>query len=159
MLTDREVKKPGVRLIIKSKTVHDLILSAAKRALPTVGNSYLKSALKAISLGDHDLQELREEHYPYSWAGTPAHEDDREVHIQSGKLYSSLKISEIVETDKRMGVYLVSNDPVMEWLIYGTSTMRPRRFHEKAYEEMKQSLWDPMTDELKKVKYKIETAR
>ena len=157
MLRDREVRRPGFQMIVRSGSVQRKVTKAIKVGLEDVGELYLKAAKKNISLDDHTLEELRKLGHPYSVDGgaKPVHADDALVHEQSGKLKKSLKVTEVSESNRRWGVYLTSSVEYMKYLIFGTKTMRPRRFHEKSYKDIKDKVWKPLKEELGKIHYRI----
>lgn len=157
-LRDREVSGPGVRLIFRSGTLSKLVQAAIVTNLPACGRLYLQAAKEAVSLDDHTLEELRRLGHPYGWnAKAKIHGgDDRLVHVQTGKLRSSLKMTAVQQTGRAFGVFLVSDSDHFLHLIYGTSRMRPRRFHEKAYEEIEERVWVPLREALSSLTYRIE---
>lgn len=158
MLTDKKVMGVGFQLIIRSGTVSRAVQDAVMKGLADVATQYTDRVKRNISLDDHSLKELRALGYPYR-RGAPAdtlHDDDRLVHEQSGELKRSIRKGRVEETtSRRFTVYVSSEDPKMPYLIYGTSRMRPRRFHEKAYEDIKSVYWKPLTDRLAKVNYRM----
>lgn len=159
MASDRTVYGVGFKLIIRTGSVDKIVRKAVMDGLEGVGEQYRKKIKDSISFDDHSLAELRAMGHPYR-VGAPAntlHGDDRIVHTQSGELKRSINKTRVEETTTRtFSVYITSNDPVMPYLIYGTTHMRPRRFHERAYELIKEVYWKPLTDKLAKVNYRIE---
>jgi len=158
MLTDRKVTGAGFQLIIHSGSLSAKVQEAVKKGLKVVAEEYHKQIIKAISLDDHSLEELRALGHPYS-TDLPAgnlHGDDRLVHEQTGKLRRSIQIHPVEgTTTRRFSIYVSSNAPYLPYLLYGTSRMRPRRFHELAYEKIKGRFWDPVLKELKNVKHRV----
>jgi HK97 gp10 family phage protein len=161
MASDRTVTGAGFKLVIKSGSLTKQVQAAVMAGLGEVGEQYKEEVIKVISLDDHTLQQLREMGYPYSSKkpeGT-VHGDDRLVHEQEGELKRSIQVSSVEETSTRtFSVFATSNAPHMPFLIYGTSRMRPRRFHEKAFENLKMKIWKPVLNKLRKVDYFAETA-
>lgn len=158
-LSDRTVTKAGFRLVIKSGTVSKQVKDAVVEGLTEVTKNYKDQVDKELSLDDHTLAELRQLGYPYA-VGKPENipHDDRMVHEQSGDLRKSIKIGPVEETTSRKFTALVTTtDPKAAFLIYGTSRMRPRRFHEKAFEDLKQKFWDPLIKRIKGLNTRIET--
>jgi len=158
ILKDREIKKAGYRLIIRTGTVSEKVREAILRGLKEGGEVYYRAVMKNISLTDHTLIELRRLSHPYAVEspGAPVHPDDRMVHEQTGKLKASIRVGRIQETSRKFSLFIMSDSPVMGYLIYGTSRMRPRRFHEKAYEDVKRALWRPLQASLREVRNRIE---
>jgi len=159
MAQDRKVTGVGFQLIIASGSVSEKVKAAIMSGLKTVSKEYAKQIDKVISLDDHSLEELRALGHPYA-VGKPTgtlHGDDRLVHEQTGELRDSIKVSAVEETGRKFSVYIRSNSEHMPWLIFGTSKMRPRRFHELAYEKIKDRFWDPVLDLLKKVQHRVQT--
>jgi len=161
MLSDKTITGPGFRLIVASGTVTQKVRKAIVESLGEVGSEYRKYVLKNISLDDHSLEELRAMGHPYA-VSKPAdsmHSDDRLVHIQTGRLKSSIGVSAADESGTgRFSIYITSNDPAMKFLIYGTSRMRPRRFHEKAFQDIQNRFWDPVKKAISKVEHKISVS-
>lgn len=158
MLSDRTVTKAGFQLVIRSGSVTKKIQQAVLEGLEEVAKNYKKQVDKNISLDDHTLQELARMGHPYA-VGKPENtpHDDRMVHEQTGRLRNSIKIHPVEETtSRRFTVYISSDAPEAMYLIYGTIRMRPRRFHEKAFNEIKSEYWKPITERLKKVNYRME---
>lgn len=159
MAKDRTVTGAGFQLIIASGSVSKKVEEAIMKGLKTISAEYKRQIDKTISLDDHTLEELRSLGHPYS-AGLPPgnlHGDDRLVHEQTGELRKSIKVSPVEETtSRRFSVYISSDAPHMPFLIFGTSKMRPRRFHELAYERMKDKFWEPVLSQLKKVEHRIQ---
>jgi len=158
MAQNRKVQGAGFQLIIRTGSVTEAVQKAVMKGLTDVGKQYKERVMKNISLDDHTLQELREMGHPYRVTGPKdaLHGDDRLVHEQSGKLKSSIRLQPVEQTTSRkFTVYITSNAPEMPFLIYGTSRMRPRRFHEKSYEDIKDRFWKPLLSELKKVNVRI----
>ena len=156
-LADRVVTKAGFQLIIRSGSLSKAVRSAIMDGLEEIAKNYKNQIVKNISLDDHTLQELRQLGYPYS-TKQPENSlhDDRMVHEQSGDFKKSIKSSRPEETtSRRFTVYVTSDSPIAPYLIYGTSRMRPRRFHEKAYEEIKDKYWGPVIERLKRVNFKM----
>ncbi len=158
MAGDRTVTQAGFQLIIANGSVTRKVRVAVVDGLKDVAAQYRNQIRKNISLDDHTLQELRKLGHPYSRdKGVDSLHDDRLVHEQSGKLKGSIRVSAVEETTtRRFSVFISSSDPVMPWLLYGTATMRPRRFHEKSYEDIKSKFWKPVLDQLKKVQHRIQ---
>jgi hypothetical protein len=156
-LSDKVVTKAGFQLIVKSGTVSKLVQEAILEGLGEVSKNYMKQVDKNLSLDDHTLQELAALGHPYSVnkpKDTP--HDDRLIHEQSGKLRKSIKASLPEEvTSRRFTVYVTTNDPIAPYLIWGTSRMRPRRFHEKSFNDIKDKYWSPITERLAKLNYKM----
>lgn len=156
-LHDRVVTKAGFQLIIKSGSVSNLVKKAMLEGLSEIAVNYTKQVDKNLSLDDHTLQELRELGHPYS-VDKPEDSihDDRMIHEQSGELRKSIKSKPPEETTSRkFTVYITTNSPYAPYLIYGTSRMRPRRFHEKSYEDIKDKYWEPITERLKKLNFRM----
>lgn len=156
-LTDRDVIRPGAKLHIRTGSVSKLMKQAIKTSLPLVGDIFLVAALKNTGLQDHTLEELRQMGNPYA-ASLPEDSGphpDALVHRQSGKLQESLRVSTVMETSRTFAVYIVSNSPYIQALLHGTPTMRPRPFIEKTYRDVKKKMWKPITDNLRKIKYRI----
>lgn len=158
MLADRTVTKAGFQLIIRSGSVSAKVRTAVMEGLAEIAKNYKKQVDKNISLDDHTLQELRVMGHPYA-VSKPENvpHDDRMVHEQEGTLRKSIKAHPPEETtSRRFTVYVTSDAPEAMWLIYGTARMRPRRFHEKAFNEIKNTYWEPVTERLKKLNYRME---
>lgn len=157
MAKDRKVQGAGFQLIISSGSVSEKVRAAVMAGLEDVTRNYKKQILKNISLTDHDLEELRALGYPYSTKKPEdSPHDDRQVHIQTGRLKSGISSEPPQEvTRSRFEVFITSSAPETAFLLYGTSRMRPRRFHQKAFEEIKDSFWDPILALLKKVEHRI----
>ena len=161
MLSDRIVTQAGFRIVIRSGSVSKLVQQAVSDGLKEVAQNYKVQVVKNISLDDHTLEELRQMGHPYAANKAPGslHGDDRMVHTQSGEFLKSIRVSQPERTtEKRFTVYVTSDDPILPFLLYGTSRMRPRRFHEKAYEQIKDKFWNPVISRLKKLDYRIETS-
>ena len=159
MPNDRTVSRPGFQLIIKSGTVTKLIQEQIKLGLEEINKEYLKAVDNNLSLDDHTLQELRKLGYPYSH-GKPENvlHDDKMVHEQTGALRKSIKSTPVQQdSSRRFTVSVSSSDPKLPFIIYGTTHMRPRRFHEKAFNDIKGKFWDPIMDKLKKLNYRFES--
>lgn len=157
MAKDRKVQGAGFQLIISSGSVSEKVQAAILSGLEDVTSNYKKQVIKNISLTDHDLKDLRELGYPYA-RGKPEDfpHDDRMVHIQEGVLKRGIHSNPPEQiTRNRFEVFITSSAPETPFLLYGTKTMRPRRFHQKAYEEIKERFWSPITDRLKKVSHRI----
>lgn len=157
MAKDRKVQGAGFQLVISSGTVSAKIREALMEGLKDVTKNYKDQVIKNISLTDHDLEELRALGYPYSTkkpADSP--HDDRQVHVQTGRLKSGIRAEPPQEvTRNRFEVFITSSAPETPFLLFGTSRMRPRRFHLKAFEEIKDRFWNPILDRLKKVEHRI----
>ena len=161
MLTDKVITRPGFRLIIKSGTVSKLIQQQIIEGLNEIAKSFKDQVDKNVSLDDHSVQELRELGYPYA-VGKPENvpHDDRLVHEQSGRLRESIRTAAAVQTSSRtFETFVKTNDPAAAFLIYGTSKMRPRRFHEKAFNDLKEKYWEPLTKRLKGLNYRMEVTK
>lgn len=159
MAKDRKVTGAGFQLIIASGSVSEKAKAAIMEGLRDVAKNYKKQIDQVISLDDHTLAELRSLGYPYSTDKPKGslHGDDRLVHEQTGKLRESIKVSTPEETtSRRFSVFVTSTAEHMKYLIYGTSRMRPRRFHELAYDKIKDKFWDPVIKNLKKVEHRIQ---
>jgi hypothetical protein len=159
-LQDRDVTGAGYQLVIRSGSVGNLVRAAILKGLDATGKDYIKQVKSVISLDDHTLAELRRLGHPYArkGGGKRVHSDDRDVHIQSGRLRKSIKLSPVEETtSRRFTVYAVSDAPEMRHLIWGTTMMRPRRFHEKAYEQIRSVMWNPLVLLLRGIKHRIHT--
>jgi len=163
MLEDRNSSGPGFSFAVRTGSLNKAVKAAVKKGLKESGRIYLDSVVENISLDDHTLEELRAMGHPYATranlavhlgneSGEQAHDDDRLVHTQSGKLVASVHMTPVTDEDKTLSTQLVSDDPVFQWLIHGTSKMRPRRFHEKAYEDKKNEIWEPLRTALTKIK-------
>lgn len=156
-LSDRKVIGAGFQLTIKSGTVSKKVQDSVLEGLTEISKNYVKQVDKNLSLDDHTLEQLREMGHPYSVdkpTNTP--HDDRMIHEQSGKLRNSIKMTEPKElSSRRYSVLVTTNDPAAVDLIYGTARMRPRRFHEKSFEDIKAKFWEPLVRRLKGIKYKI----
>jgi hypothetical protein len=160
MATDRKVNGAGFQLIIASGSVSAKVRQAILDGLVEVGKQYKAQVLKNISLDDHTLAELRKLGHPYSTAfkGDGLHGDDALVHVQTGRLKKSIRLSPPEETTtRRFSVYVTSNVPYMPFLLYGTSTMRARPFHQKSFDEIKDKFWKPVLDKVSKVEHRIAT--
>lgn len=159
MATDRTVTGAGFKLVIASGSVSKKAQAAILDGLKDVAKNYKEQIDKVISLDDHTLEELRALGHPYS-TSLPAgnlHGDDRLVHDQTGKLRSSIKVTAPQATTTRtFSVFVSSTSEHMKYLIFGTSRMRPRRFHEIAYDKIKDRFWNPVLDKLKKVEHRIQ---
>ena len=158
MVQYRVVTKAGFQLIIRSGSVTKKIQQAILDGLGEIATNYKKQVDKNVSLDDHTLQELKAMGHPYA-ASKPADtpHDDRMVHEQTGAFRKSIKSSPAEETtSRRFTVYVTTDSPIAPYLIYGTAKMRPRRFHEKSFEEIKDKYWQPVTERLKKLNYKME---
>lgn len=159
MAQDRTVNGAGFKLIIASGSLTAKAQAAILEGLKTVSANYKEQIDKVISLDDHTLAELRALGYPYSTDKSEGgiHGDDRLVHEQTGKLRSSIKVSPPEATTSRtFSVFVTSTAEHMKYLIFGTSRMRPRRFHELAYERIKDRFWQPVLDNLSKVEHRIQ---
>lgn len=156
-LSDRTVTGAGFQLVIASGSVSAKARTAILKGLSQVAKNYKEQVIKNISLDDHTLEELRKLGYPYaSGKAGSLHGTDSMVHTQSGELKRSIQSAPPEETtSRRFSVFVTSNVPYMPFLLYGTSTMRARPFHEKAYEEIKDKFWAPVLDELSKVEHRI----
>jgi hypothetical protein len=159
-LQDRDITKAGYKLIIRSGSVGQKVQDAIVKGLKVSAEEYLKRVKKVISLDDHTLEELRRLGYPYARRGDvkKVHPDDRDVHIQTGKLRKSIRLGPVSqETTRKSAVYIMSDASYMPYLLHGTDKMRPRRFHEKAYEEIRGSAWNPLVNLLKGIRHRITT--
>jgi HK97 gp10 family phage protein len=157
-LVDRTVSKAGFQLIIRSGTVAAKIRTEVLAGLAEINTNYRDQVDKNLALDDHTLAELRSLGYPYAVGkATNTPHDDRQLHEQSGELRKSIKTTTPSEdTSRKFSVYVTSNSPYTQYLIFGTSRMRPRRFHEKAFDDIKDKFWNPLLERLKKVNYRIE---
>ncbi len=95
---------------------------------------YRKGVLEQVGLIDeHTLDELANMGHPY---GVTKPRDfphkDEIVHKQSGALVMGFRVMKVRE-DKTMSIGLSHTVPYIKYLIYGTSKMRPRRFHAAAF--------------------------
>jgi hypothetical protein len=159
MATDKRIVGAGFQIVVSSGTVMKILQEAVLEGLKQVGKNYKDAVMKNISLDDHTLEELRQMDHPYA-ARRPVDSlhDDRMIHEQTGEFKRSIKISQPEATSsRRFSVFARSDSPKMKWLIFGTSRMRPRRFHEKAYEDIKPKIWKPVEDLIKKLQYRIGT--
>ena len=156
-LSDRIVTKAGFQLTIRSGSVSKLVEQAIMDGLSEIAENYKKQVDKNLSLHDHTLQELRAMGHPYA-VSQPANavHDDRMVHEQSGELRKSIKSNPPQEiTSRRYTVFVTTDSPYAPYLIYGTSRMRPRRFHEKSFDEIKDKYWKPILDRVQKLNFKV----
>lgn len=157
-LVDRKVTGAGFQLIIASGSVSAKIRAAVLEGLQQVAKQYHAQVLRNISLDDHTLEELRKLGHPYS-TSLPVdsfHGSDALVHEQSGKLKRTIRVWPPEETtSRRFSVYITSSAPYLPFLLYGTSTMRARPFHQKAYEDIKDRFWQPVLSQLSKVEHRI----
>lgn len=156
-LQDRVVTHAGFQLVIKSGTVTKELRREILMGLEEVSEAYLEKIYKNISLDDHTLEQLAKMGHPYA-IGKPANSphDDRMVHEQSGRLKKSIRLSLPEEVaPKKFSVYVTSDDPILPYLIWGTSKMRPRRFHEKSFNDIKDKYWEPITKRLADYTYKM----
>lgn len=152
------LKGPGFQLTFATGSIMQQVQDAVKAGLQGAGGAYLEKVKETISLDDHTLEELRKMGHPYATReGAPrVHEDDRLVHTQSGHLLNSIKKTEVTQlSGRKYRVNIYSDDPAVQYLIYGTSTMRPRRFHELALQRMEGRIWKPIMSLLKNVKVSI----
>lgn len=160
-MPDREITGSGFRIIFRSGTVSKIVAEAVLKGLDDAASRYYAALLKNISLTDHDLQELRELGYPYAknTDAEPVHEDDRLVHMQSGDLISGIKVTDAAaESNRTYSVHITSDSPYTEYLLNGTSKMRPRRFDEKAFEDVgKEKVFDQLIARLQGLKYRIQS--
>lgn len=160
MATDRAVVGNGFQIIFRGGTVQKKIQEAVVEGLTTAGKIYLEAVKNAVSLDDHTLAELKQLGHPYAknTSVPPVHEDDRLVHIQSGELIEGIKLSHaIAETGRRFSIYVTSDAEYTDFLLLGTSFMRPRRFDEKAWEDVGgDSLFDTVKKKLYGINYRIE---
>jgi HK97 gp10 family phage protein len=157
MASDRTVIRPGFKLTIASGSVTKKVQAAITEGLLKVARNYKTQIIKNISLDEHTLDELRELGFPYSKKHPESSlHDDRMVHEQTGRLKAGISEGKVEQTSsRRWSIFITSNAPYTPYLIFGTSKMRPRRFHEKAYEEIKDKFWDPVIAELGKVQHRI----
>lgn len=157
-LTDRIEKRGGCTLVIKNGSLSAKLREQILAGMKEVSDQYMKQVDKTLSLDDHTLQELRRLGHPYGVEkpeNTP--HDDAMIHEQTGKLRKSISVTAPSEiTSRKIGVTITSDDPVMPFLMYGTTRMRPRRFHERAYQNIKDKYWQPIFDRLKKFNYRID---
>jgi hypothetical protein len=157
-LTDKVVTKAGFSLIVRSGSVSKLMQQAIMDGLRDISKNYAEKVKKNVSLDDHSLAELRRMEHPYA-VGKPENipHDDRMVHIQTGELKRGIKYNPPESTTSRtFSVYVYSESPHTPYLIFGTSRMRPRRFHEKAFNEIKDKYWDPVLERLRKLNYRVD---
>ena len=161
MAQDRTVTGAGFQLVIRSGSLSRSVEASVRSGLEEVADQYKRELVKTISLKDHTLAQLREMGYPYSTKESVGnvHGDDRLVHQQTGELKNSIVVTPVEETtSRRFSVFATSDSPHMPFLIYGTSRMRPRKFHERALENIKDKFWRPVLKKLKNVEYAIRTA-
>jgi len=162
-MADKDISGPGYRLVIRTGSLSKKMQEAVLDGLKACGQRYYEAVIRNISLDDHTLEELRRLGYPYAkkGSGEPVHEDDRLVHEQSGELKNTIKVSEPSQQSGRtFAVQLTSDAPYLDYLINGTSRMRPRNFPEKALEDLgREGVFDPLRKALAGVKYKIEETR
>lgn len=158
MVKNRKVMGVGFQIIIRSGSVTEQVQKAVVTGLEEVAKQYKNQIKKTIGLQDHSLEDLKKMGHPYSVDApeNSVHGDDRLVHKQEGALYKSIKLEPVEQTtSRRFTVYVSSDDPKMPFLIYGTSRMRPRRFHERAYQDIKNVYWKPLTDQLAKINFRV----
>lgn len=158
-VSDRTVTKAGFRLVIKSGTVSKQVRDQVVAGLTEVSKVYKQQVDKNLSLDDHTPADLRKLDYPYA-VGKPENipHDDRMVHEQTGRLRRSIRLTPPEEvTSRKFTAFVTTTDPAAAFLIYGTSRMRPRRFHEKAFEDIKDKFWEPLIKRLKGINTRIET--
>jgi hypothetical protein len=160
MPNDRTVKGPGYQLIIATGSVSKKVEQAILDGLAKAGDIYLEEVDKVTDLTDHDLNELRKLGHPYAVEAEargvpPVHKDDRLLHEQSGYLKLSMGLNAIKQTARRFSQVITSRAPYLAWLIAGTQTMRPRRFHELAYLRGRTKIWAPLKQALKGVRHRI----
>jgi hypothetical protein len=157
---DREVVGKGFKIIFRGGTVSKKIAEVVTEGLKDAGQKYFAAVIENISLTDHDLQDMRELGYPYAvhGAGPPIHNDDAWVHMQSGSLLDSMKLTPVIaETSRTFSIHVVSDSPYVKYLLDGTSKMRPRRFDVKAWNDVgKEHVFDGMVGKLKGINYRIE---
>jgi len=157
MPSDKTIVSAGFKLVIRSGSISAQVREAVKDGLKGVADQYVKKVKDNLSLDDHSLKELREMGYPYS-VNKPENipHDDRMLHEQTGALKKSISQGRVEETTARIfTVSVSSDDPMIQGIIHGTSRMRPRRFHEKAYQDIKDKYWDPLLRKLKGVNFRI----
>lgn len=160
MANDRTVTKAGYTLAIESGSVTKKVEAEIIKGLREASEIYDAAVVKNVSLTGVSLAEMKEMGHPYA-ADKPKNVlgDDRQVHIQSGELVDSIKKTKpSQETERRFTVYFSSSVLHAAFLMFGTSKMRPRRFHEKAFEDVKDKIWEPLKANLRGVQHKI-TAR
>jgi hypothetical protein len=152
-LEDRVVAKAGFKLIIKHGSLAKAVQNEVTLGMWEAGRIYLRAIRDHISLDDHSLEELARLGYPYAvhTEAQPVHSDDSWVHVQTGKLRDSFKLLASEESSRKFSLYVTSNVPYMNYLIYGTRFMRPRPFHIAAYNEVRRELWQPVQDHIKAV--------
>jgi hypothetical protein len=158
MPNDRTVVSSGFKINFRGGTVQKLIEEAISEELEDIGQKYKAAIIENISLTDHDLASLRALGYPYSThtSAGPVHADDREVHTQSGRLLEGIELSEVMTDGHKFSIYVTSEAPYTQYLLSGTSRMRPRRFDEKSYEDIGgDSVFDSLKKRLKSLNYKI----
>lgn len=157
MASDKKIQGAGFQLVVASGSVTKKVQSEILAGLEEISDEYKKQVIKNISLTDHDLKELRQLGYPYSIdKSEDSLHDDRMVHIQTGRLKAGIASQPPQQvTSRRWQIFVTSSAPETPFLIYGTSKMRPRRFHQKAYEDIKTKFWKPILDRLKKVEHRI----
>jgi len=119
---------------------------------------YDEAVLKNVSLTGVSLEDLRTMGYPYSTTkAVNSMGDDRQVHTQSGELKDSIKGTRpSEESGRKFTVYFSSSVPYAAFLIFGTDKMRPRRFHEKAFEDVKGKIWQPLKERLSGIQHRIQ---
>lgn len=156
-LSDREVTRAGFKLSIASGSVSRKVQQAILKGLRGSSDIYFEAVLQNVSLTGVSLQDMRDMGHPYSTDHAPnTLGDDRQVHIQSGEFKDSLKKGSPEQGSERIfTVYFSSSSGIANYLIFGTSKMRPRRFHEKAYNDIRSKVWEPLVENLKKVEHKI----
>lgn len=160
MARDRQIKGAGFNLIISTGSVSRLTQAAIKQGLEGSAEIYLRSVRETISLDDHTLQELKRLGYPYGHEGEPIHDSDAEVHIQTGELLAHMTKTQVSEdSSRRFSVRFLNSVPYLKFLLYGTSRMRARPFHIRAYNLVKPQIWKPVRDKLKAINYRTEAPK
>src|SRR5579864_751579 len=109
---DRQIKGAGFNLVISTGSLSRSVQAALREGLEESADVYLKSVRETISLDDHTLTELKRLGYPYGHDGEPVHDNDAEVHIQSGKLLDAMQKTQVTEdTSRRFSIRFINSVP------------------------------------------------
>jgi hypothetical protein len=121
----REIAKMNARLNLAGDVLHAAVQHQA-------------------SLTDHTLLDLAKTKPPHPYStkyddNTGPHKDDTLVHIQTGRLYRNIKkVSDMGGVKSSVAVGVRQDDvPYIDELMYGSPQVRPRRFIQRAFTEMK----------------------
>lgn len=132
-MATREIKV-GLKLETHFDGVQKAVMRGLIQGLMGAMDLYRKGVLEQVALVDeHTLKELAKMGHPYA-KRKPKDQPhpDEVVHQQSGALAKGFRVTRVKE-EGGLSIGLSHTSAVVDYLIFGTATMRPRRFHVAAF--------------------------